>query len=81
MAADLPILSTAVGQRGFDFQSGIHGLTFTPETLAGLLADHPALQDRRAAAVLAASAKAANLARISMRAATEPLAQRLLGGH
>ncbi len=81
MAADLPILSTAVGQRGFDFQSGIHGLTFTPDTLAGLLADHPALQDRSAAAFLAASAKTANMARISMQAATEPLARRLLGGH
>ena len=78
MAADLPILSTEVGRRGFVFSSGVEGLIFSAETLAEVLDRSPAMNDRHLAASLASSAKAANFDRISMKAAILPLATRLL---
>jgi len=78
MAADLPILSTEVGRRGFTFNSGVDGLVFSTETLAEILDRSPAIYDRSISASLASSAKAANIDRISMKAAIAPLAARLL---
>lgn len=74
MAAGLPILTSTVGTRGFDVVDGEDCITFTPETLAAVIAGADVLDDPERLKSMVKSAFVKNRRDIDMSCCIEPLA-------
>lgn len=73
MAAQLPILTTPFGTRGFDVVDGEDCVMFTEATLAKVLAESPILSDGARLEEMARRALQKNLRDVDMRRSVDPL--------
>lgn len=74
IAAGLPILTSTAGMRGYNLVDGEDCIAFTPESLAGVLADSR-LDDTAALGAMAKSAYDRNKHQIDMNWCIKPLAE------
>lgn len=73
IAAGLPILTSPAGMRGYDLIDGVDCITFTPESLAEVIAANNLLDEPTQLAVMAKSAYEKNKRQIDMSWCIEPL--------
>lgn len=73
IAAGLPILTSPAGMRGYDLIDGVDCISFSPDTLATVIAENSLIDNPTQLAALAKSAYEKNKRQIDMSWCVEPL--------